>query len=330
MFGTTTEKNSVQNFYHGVSEKLKVAHYNDSTQLNHLQNPGVSVCGPLSTSCSFVVAANFTNESNGMVMEFTDGNLFGVRSFSCEWLSDYGNEKEYLFIQNAIMEVLWISNIYFISDGIEYVEIIYALNVIQTAICTSAGTDYVNINSVTESMKILIRSIIQDRLSSTFNEQPKFESLTQYTRDIILTYFESKTQIMMYMQKFLSENYDEFAPKIVTITTYGLQRLHNGKLSFLEDIFIERKSACARLDYIVAIFPYAFYVEMVHVALNDIFMQRLFQYLTDKSVQKTLDLLQISPSRNGWMAAEAVSNYDIAFNDIGYRLDVTWYGDLLV
>eukprot|EP01084_Bolivina_argentea_P046537 85711_1 len=98
-FGTKISAGTVKTFYHGITEKLLFPKcIGFCSNINH----AIYINAPLSTSCSFAVAVNFCNNNNGLAIEFNaPKNKSTVKYFPCAWLSDYANESEYLFIQNA-------------------------------------------------------------------------------------------------------------------------------------------------------------------------------------------------------------------------------------
>eukprot|EP01083_Nonionella_stella_P279622 951161_1 len=91
-FGTTIYEAKVKRFYHGITEQLVFPNY-------MYQADGVRIFAPLSTSSELAVALNFTQYGQGMVVTFGDDNrrVFSPKYFSCAWISDYSNEREYLF-----------------------------------------------------------------------------------------------------------------------------------------------------------------------------------------------------------------------------------------
>eukprot|EP01083_Nonionella_stella_P132169 401727_1 len=89
--GTNVDEGNIKRFYHGISERLLFPLRDLSEQRLHI---------PLSTSSDSAVAFSFTAE-RGLLVEFVNDNHTLNYHFSANWCSDYGNEKEHLFIQNA-------------------------------------------------------------------------------------------------------------------------------------------------------------------------------------------------------------------------------------
>eukprot|EP01084_Bolivina_argentea_P088680 160092_1 len=110
--GTSITDGKIKRFYHGTSEKL----------LFHAEwfPAKRSMNCPLSTTSSFAVAVNFA--VNGIIIEFQQYHDLSKQSFtsskyySTRWLSDYGYENEYLFLnqrehaQGLSVENIWISD----------------------------------------------------------------------------------------------------------------------------------------------------------------------------------------------------------------------------
>eukprot|EP01083_Nonionella_stella_P259969 887004_1 len=96
-FGLVTKAQpDIKSFYHGVSESLLFpelrSHYNNT----------VPIRCPLSTSSCHQVAANFAHSNNGLIMQIGGGSERALSTyFSVDWLSDYPNEQEHLFIQDV-------------------------------------------------------------------------------------------------------------------------------------------------------------------------------------------------------------------------------------
>eukprot|EP01084_Bolivina_argentea_P249354 417387_1 len=138
IFGTVITDGTVKRFYHGIAEMLVFQQYiNKEDSYLHFN------C-PLSTSSSFVVALNFANMNNGLILQF-GGNCRTY--FSVGWLSNYGNESEFLFLQSSADDekvqmnklysdvqprLLQIQNIFEMKHGYEYGAILSTLQNIQS------------------------------------------------------------------------------------------------------------------------------------------------------------------------------------------------------
>eukprot|EP01084_Bolivina_argentea_P128098 226482_1 len=189
-FGTMIKDGDITQFYHGIGEKLIFSKY-----IGDAVEDGIFILCPLSTSSVYEVAVNFTNDNNGLVIQFGhDGfNRLGQynKYFSLSWLSDYGNEKECLFIQN--LYVLKIYNIIDTKFGCEYASILSALKNINKIMDYQDEDD--QIGYITNSIQALMKKIIVNQLSYTITEYDSFDSFRGYERKMCNIYFASKEHL---------------------------------------------------------------------------------------------------------------------------------------
>eukprot|EP01084_Bolivina_argentea_P210056 357668_1 len=103
--------------YHGINKLLMFP----------LESPGFThINVPLSTSSEWEVSVNFSTV-NGISVEISAGGWM-ASFFKCDWLSDYGNEKEHLFVQaNRHMSF---TNVTICQNGIELKLIIQAARIL--------------------------------------------------------------------------------------------------------------------------------------------------------------------------------------------------------
>eukprot|EP01083_Nonionella_stella_P167338 562138_1 len=116
-FGAAVNECRIDTFYHGIGMEMLVP-YN-----------GFNINGPLSTSVSLCVAVNFAN-NQGLIVELEGRHDSQKKCFSCSWLSDYSNEREYLFVQHR--DALSTCNIVHCQTGTEYKEMLCALKHLNT------------------------------------------------------------------------------------------------------------------------------------------------------------------------------------------------------
>eukprot|EP01084_Bolivina_argentea_P023718 44304_1 len=112
--------NTNQPLYHGIRNQLI------------FPCPMICIYGPLSTTSLYCVATKFT-QNTGLLIEFglnADANFSG-KCFSCEWLSDYAAEKEYLFIQNT--SAICVVNIVDMQDALEFKPVLQCMRSIENA-----------------------------------------------------------------------------------------------------------------------------------------------------------------------------------------------------
>eukprot|EP01083_Nonionella_stella_P251393 867404_1 len=135
-FGTEMNEGAITDFFHGINQKLSFPNYITD----------VSIHCPLSTTSSFPVALMFaTLSSNGLIVQFSDskkawsGVSISPKYASVSWLSRYGNEKEFLFLQNA--ERFKIVNIIDYDSGYEYNVVLQALRFLDQILYSYYDTD---------------------------------------------------------------------------------------------------------------------------------------------------------------------------------------------
>eukprot|EP01084_Bolivina_argentea_P149322 260859_1 len=178
-FGKRIADHHVNAFYHGIGEQFVFSRYIDCVQ----------IYGPLSTTSSFEVATTFTNYNNGLIVQFGDVNCDWGESTKClsvSWLSDYGNELEYLFIQSENSERLTINNIVDARSGQHYGVILKALNIIH-----QATYSYLTKQRVDSNMKNLIIKIFYNYQHMRMHKT--FQCFNEYGMELINTYFKNKT-----------------------------------------------------------------------------------------------------------------------------------------
>eukprot|EP01084_Bolivina_argentea_P209758 357221_1 len=308
-FGQSMKSDDGISFYHGLNEILHIKHLN-SPHDTQSGTAGTTIHCPISTSSSFEVAAHFTADQKGMVIEFgcAEMHLFGSKSFDCAWLSNFPNEKEHLFINSTLQ----INNIYFMSDGSEYKNILIALTIMLQMVCSymvmikAARKHKDSLQS--EFMQRLIVAVLHDRLSAIDERRhPKFNSLNIYARQMITNCLESQQLIMIH-------------PLLLNGSTKVGAGLMEEAFSFLYHAFVGAESMCPRLDHIVTIFPNVVFVDIWDIPLCDNLMQRLFQYLTDDIVTNTLEIIRIVPHSSGWQVSKTITKYIGIFANIGYNM----------
>eukprot|EP01084_Bolivina_argentea_P110696 197609_1 len=205
-FGTLIKDEvPVQQFYHGIQEELIFPRYiND-----------IYIHGPLSTSLQFEVAINFANRK-GLVLEFTD-TIGYIKYFPASWLSDYGHEKECVFIQNTYS--LKLKSILNVETGTDYAVILQALNIIDKLM----STERIQVTE-TDAMIHLITAIISHQFSLLLTNFTTFKSLDGYAKNIIDTYFENKLEIRINIQQ-LQQYHTAFKDIIFGVPTNAINLL---------------------------------------------------------------------------------------------------------
>eukprot|EP01084_Bolivina_argentea_P175367 303698_1 len=234
IFGVCLKESKVNTFYHGIGEQVTFPAYNHNIVVN---------C-PLSTSLSWEVALNFTNNQTGLVIEFASP-CGGSQAtyFSVSWLSDFSNEHECLFLQNFDMEwkhwkvnpdlkQLRIVNITDVKLGYEYKHILNALTVIKIATTTdSGGFDFIFEQdakhfaltpyeiTISAMLRTLIIAIVECRLDQLNISKCKTKiKLNTYANHIVDTFWKHHftsviTYVIDYTISELKFLYDILHPK---------------------------------------------------------------------------------------------------------------------
>eukprot|EP01084_Bolivina_argentea_P288364 494917_1 len=227
-FGQMMRDDSGSTLYHGMNEKMLFPRFvlGDG-------GVGIEIYGPLSTSSSFEVALNFTNESDGMVIQFGDQTY--AKYFSCSWLSDFGNEKEFLFIQDS--GIFSMVDIIDAKIGVEYSIILYALDVI-SAIFNHTKSKLTD--DIPDTIQYLIQSIIHNEISY---KQPSKYCLSEYAKTICHQFFHNKQRIAIHC----SQNKEKY--------------------SFMLDEFYDCNLKWIRVDLLCILFPNMTAIEISDVKL---------------------------------------------------------------
>eukprot|EP01084_Bolivina_argentea_P291285 500608_1 len=232
-FGTEMQDGGVTKVYHGITQQLlfpQYVGYSDGGTRTWVETIHI----PLSTSSSYVVATNFTNDNQGLIIQF-EGKT--PKYFSVSWLSDFGNEKEYLFVQNENVRHLSIGNIIDAREGLEYNYILDVLIVINKIFTDKLDEKQI----ITNSMFQMIKALISNQLSKAIEEYQSFNSLTEYGKKICNRFFQNAGRLCI--------NYSKWKQKY----------------KFLVEILFYQKEECINVKLLNALFP-----EMWTLQLNEV------------------------------------------------------------
>eukprot|EP01084_Bolivina_argentea_P265369 449795_1 len=295
-FGKLAEK--TETFYHGISEMLQFPYYLNHWHRSDLGNKPdlVNIFCPLSTTSSFPVAFNFANNNQGMVVTF---GCYDAKYFSVECLSDYPSEKEYLFLKNDEGNVFSIRNILEVKTGCEYALILNALRFMQLM------TNFNNENpqklpDIKPVMQQLIIKIIHHRLSFTNDKYTAFESLTEYGKKMIESFFENE----MYKVEI---DYASLKDKNYNLI---LNELFHVKYEWLN------------MQCVTALFKNLKRITIINVNLCAWTMDNIVFHLCNNRYISKLNWLKICPKYNSVLhISRAVSKYKQKFQTI--KFDIT-------
>eukprot|EP01084_Bolivina_argentea_P251884 422647_1 len=186
----------IPSFYHGVGDELIVA----LSGQRHFY--GIYVFCPLSTTPVLEVALNFTNNNKGMIIEFSDteredfNNDWSKKCLSCSWISDFGNEREYLFVQSQSY-VFTVKNIMHAKTGMNYSSIMQALTMIDQLMMRPAIAKRMS-QELSQGMKLLMTELIKCQLSQTMIEfEQKTSIIDKYSKKLCKAHFERVKTIEM-------------------------------------------------------------------------------------------------------------------------------------
>eukprot|EP01083_Nonionella_stella_P077522 211753_1 len=187
-FGTEMCSGKVKQFYHGIGQQLTFP------QIGYIQ-----INCPLSTSSSRESATHFANFNSGLIVEFGSGWSGRTKYFPTEWVSDFPQERECLFVQ--CRHTIKINNITHAKTGTDCSAILEALNVIERV---TSGHMVKDISKPTETM---IENIIDHQLApkSIFNKR----SFEIYQKHLINTCFSNKSKITMNFSEEKNKVFEE-------------------------------------------------------------------------------------------------------------------------
>eukprot|EP01084_Bolivina_argentea_P230747 389274_1 len=286
-------------YYHGMSKKLEFSKYIGE----HFNLCGVSILCPLSTSSALEVAANFTNQNQGLIAEFGYGGGH-LTTFSTSWLSDYSNEKEYLFVQNNWP--LSVNNIIDPGCGYEYKIL---LNVLQ--ILFDMTHVYRPIQpQLDEGGVCLMFNIVAHQLSLSLPSYQQNKYLTDYAKSIINTFFDNQKYISLDSYLMRNTKYS-MVFQIFNQIQYGYAIGYNKEI--LQALFwIQMKN-------IMLLFPNLETLRVLHINLSQYIMDDIFKNLLMFSGIKCVI---IKVNENSVMSIQcAIEQYTEQFGRNGFILD---------
>eukprot|EP01084_Bolivina_argentea_P287424 493194_1 len=269
-FGSEKDINSL---YHGVSELLLLPEC-----MNRVGNH-VEIYCPLSTTSSFEVAANFTNENRGMIIQFFPVTFAGGQKyFSVSWLSDYAAEKEYFFIQNQ--DMIEIANIWDVSVNNEYLLILNSLKCINSITLEgqSVKKKYIDIDT---NLELLVMAVIHDQLSIVDESYEQFESLTPFAKQMIDRYFNNVEDICI--------NY---------------KMMRNTEYLFLFDTFWNSKHQWINVRNVLNLFRHVSKILVTGIILTDFVFEDMVHCLKNENINHGLDYITILFERNDARCSE--------------------------
>eukprot|EP01084_Bolivina_argentea_P248808 416275_1 len=286
-FGRQMLWDGLEKLYHGICEQLIFLDIIGPPSLSEAVTFAVAIYCPFSTTSSFVVAMNFTNQNNGLVVELTTDFTY----LSVSWLSDYANESEYLFIQSSYG--FRFNNIMHPKSGTEYKIILDAIKIIQRLINGELLTD------LAENMKILIIKIIEEQLSHKISSYEPFYSLDDYSKNLINIYFHN----------------------VKTITLRGC--MTNDYSWFFNFITGSERDWIKLNAYIISIlFPNIENILLGDTTLCSALLEDILSSFNIQNTNSKLNRIIIAPNKNDGMHVScAISKYEQRFKE--QQLEIT-------
>eukprot|EP01084_Bolivina_argentea_P102266 183231_1 len=287
-FGSPMHDEIISNFYHGINKKLAFpAFVGDHTM-------GVIINCPLSTTSEFAVAVHFTHE-RGLIFEFSCNSTPSPKYFSTCWLSDFGNEREQLFVQYARKEgfPLQIKNIHDVESNQEYEKMLDALKTIDFALCGDElgipidDEDEIKSSDDKSSARDedeLIRAIFHDQLSDYSAQYKPFERLAEYGRKIVDTYFKQE-------KDFLDIDYK-----------------NKSLCSVVFDILFYEKYEWINIDVILYLFPNVRTLTIKHISACSATMENIVEYYKNHCNNRLLEQISILPNSKSDLSIESIVN----------------------
>eukprot|EP01083_Nonionella_stella_P144823 452808_1 len=303
-FGTEIHKGCVGKFYHGISDKFIFPEYIGSHDNggSHLNPRGVSIKGPLSTSSVFEVAVNFANFNQGLIVEFTanDGVMTdkSAKYFAVSWLSDFGNESEFLFVQNGYYEKLRILNVLEPESGVEFEQILTAMRVIHDVMSVDG---YKYDRTVAPITKQLIIGLIHHQLSYSLSSYKALPMLHHYAKQIINTYCNSKVDVIL---------------------NHSLMK--NSKYSFLRNLFFRLDCEWIKMNEITLLFPNTKYIHVQQVDINcAVIRDHILNFLNENKGITSIDWITIQPKMNNEVPISSIATkFKQPLDKIGFDISV--------
>eukprot|EP01084_Bolivina_argentea_P187522 322990_1 len=275
-------------FFHGIDQVLYFQFYAGTKMQS-----GVKFYGPLSTSSEFAVAFNFATDK-GLIIQLT-GDRLTERYFPVWWLSDFGNEKEYLFIQG--MPSTKIINIIEPQTGYEYNFILRTIQLVHDILNEDSSNVPVAKLKLDANICDMIKIILEDKLSETNSKYNPFKSISEFGRQILNTLFEQQTIVQIHYWRF--KKHFSFLTEFVMIDDEQFEWIN--------------------LDSLCLLFPNLTFVAVSHIKLCLLVFEDILNHFHGGKTQNNLKSVQISRHNiNSSLSVEdVIVKYSSQFRAIG-------------
>eukprot|EP01084_Bolivina_argentea_P208009 354786_1 len=272
----------VSKFYHGVSQKLKFISFRSE------------MYQPFSTTTSWEVAVAFGG-NDGMVLEL-NCDVFN-RYFDCQYVSDFANEKELLFI-NTVASLKFV-NIIDLRSGHHYGMYIKALGIID-AMTTGQPfqPDSVVQYNVSKQKNLIKRYNLE--LNGAKPIDPRLKLLTiKLIKHELHQYQPQKykqirnldpyiNNLLHYMCTLVQTIYIDCVLMSVEIIPEYTRGGYNGFL-FLKSLFYNEYSGMIDLDFITLLFPNTNNILLLNRVPPSVkCLDYILEYLTNESAKSVI------------------------------------------
>eukprot|EP01083_Nonionella_stella_P044147 118983_1 len=304
-YGTCIRDGMIDSFYHGMNQRLV------PTQIVGDLGKGIRIFVPLSTSSNIEIALNFADQ--GLIMTF-GGRTSEAKYFCVAWLSDFGYEKERLFLQNK--NELHIQNVTECNTNTSFGWILDRLKAMDYILCEA---HYAEVDSSKYELLGDIIYFINHQLSikKRGKRNPIVpvagRDLSGYAQELLAVYFENKEKLTINCC-VLKNKYRELFELICFEKVMGNTEISKEKYQWI------------RMDVLVAIFPRLKNIEVKDINLCDEIMKdisnnrKLFGHQNKTSKLPTMKL-RLRVNKNSTLkAVDATSQYERAFLDNSPKL----------
>eukprot|EP01084_Bolivina_argentea_P194369 333488_1 len=297
VFGTEIQKSSVHSFYHGINKQLLFQQYIAQTD-HDISRVGLSVQCPLSTSSASEVATNFAtlySDTSGLIVEFGGKS---EKCFSCDWLSDFGNEREYLFVQmkSASSSGVFIKNMTNAADGYHYETVLSAFQYFTNLSQLLKTKEYDN--SSDSLLKMMILNQISLDTASIFSK---------FAQKMLYVYFDNFQHISVHYNIWKN-----MMPSTTSAVSYS-------------------DCDCIDITLLNRLLPKSTEIHLFQIELTDVLLKNIFSYFKQKQKTPMVNVLTLYPKNNSMLTMhDAVNKYAVLFDSLENVFLSSYYDHIII
>eukprot|EP01084_Bolivina_argentea_P066020 120336_1 len=314
-------------FYHGISKEMIFSSM--ITEMNQ----------PLSTTTDIAVAINFSMNT-GMILEL-HADPRG-RCFDCQWVSDFANEKECLFINTY--GNLRFTNIINVVNANEYRLAIQAMSIIENlALSNSFASDYTLFDKVIQDFKTQFIQLVQNPIASVNVKSTLFYGAKEISDELqsltikLINHELNRCGASNYHKYNAIDSYiDETLHRLCNGTTSIRMnwKLLNTKLSntflagggyqgysFLRHLFCQNNYEMIKLNTVTTLFPNAKGIVLEEMSyVSELCLDDILQFLSNNK-PTSIKYIYLCLNKNICRThSELVNKYCNTFTKIGWFL----------